>query len=284
MLQFYFHPFSTYARRVWMTLLEKDVKFEPIEVDLVNRAHREPAYLAKNPYGRVPAINDDGFVLYESSAILHYLETTHPSPALTPGDARGRALVDMHMRLCDLQFARPTVTIIFPKRFLPPERWDAAAMAQAKGEIEKHLEIVERQVGDAGYLVADRFTLADIAYAPFLEFLPLMDVEAPPRVAAWRKNLLGQAKRQGNNPGALKRGIGMARQQPVADAATRRRQLWLALAAAGSFCGIIALIVALLVGGMVTFQLALLMLVALLGLYVGLGVLFAVWRFIDKLE
>jgi glutathione S-transferase len=80
MLQFYFHPFSTYARRVWMTLLEKDIKFEPVEVDLVNRAHREPAYLEKNPYGRVPAINDDGFVLYESSAILHYLESAHPSP------------------------------------------------------------------------------------------------------------------------------------------------------------------------------------------------------------
>ena len=91
MLQFYFHPFSTYARRVWMTLLEKDIKFEPVEVDLVNRAHREPDYLEKNPYGRVPAINDDGFVLYESSAILHYLEAAHPVPSLMPADARGRA-------------------------------------------------------------------------------------------------------------------------------------------------------------------------------------------------
>ncbi len=200
MLQFYFHPFSTYARRVWMTLLEKDIKFEPVEVDMVNHAHRAPAYLEKNPYGRVPAINDDGFVLYESSAILHYLETAHPLPSLLPPDARGRALVDMHMRLCDLQFARPTVTIIFPKRFLPPDRWDAAAMAQAKGEIEKHLEIVERELGDAGYLVADRFTLADIAYAPFLQFLPLMEIEASPRVAAWRKQLLERPSARATTP------------------------------------------------------------------------------------
>jgi glutathione S-transferase len=200
MLQFYFHPLSTYARRVWMALLEKDIKFEPIEVDLVNREHREPAYLAKNPYGRVPAINDDGFVLYESSAILHYLESTHPAPSLLPPDARGRAHVDMHLRLCDLQFARPTVTIIFPKRFMPPERWDRAAMAQAKGEIEKHLEIVEQSIGDAGFLVADRFTIADIAYAPFLQFLPLMEIEPPPRVAAWRTLLLERASARATTP------------------------------------------------------------------------------------
>ena len=200
MLQFYFHPFSTYARRVWMTLLEKDIKFEPVEVDLVNRAHHSPDYLEKNPYGRVPAINDDGFVLYESSAILHYLEAAHPVPSLMPADARGRALVDMHLRLCDLQFARPTVTIIFPKRFMPPERWDGAAMAQAKDEIEKHLEIVEGQIGDAGYLVADRFTLADIAYAPFLQFLPLMEIEAPTRVAAWRTRLLERPSAKATTP------------------------------------------------------------------------------------
>jgi glutathione S-transferase len=200
MLQFYFHPFSTYARRVWMTLLEKDVPFEPIEVDLAARAHHQPEYLAKNPYGRVPAINDDGFVLYESAAILHYLESTHPTPALTPSDARGRAQVDMHLRLCDLQFARPTVTIIFPKRFLPRERWDLNAMSQAKADIEKHVEIVERELGSDDYLVGNRYTLADIAYTPFLQFLPLMEIEPPPRVASWRQRLLDRPSARATTP------------------------------------------------------------------------------------
>jgi glutathione S-transferase len=200
MLQFYFHPFSTYARRVWMTLLEKDLPFEPIEVDLAARAQYRPEYLAKNPYGRVPAINDDGFVLYESAAILHYLEATHPTPALTPADARGRAQVDMHLRLCDLQFARPTVTIIFPKRFLPPERWDAGAMSQARADIEKHLAIVDSELGSDDYLVGNRYTLADIAYTPFLQFLPLMEVEPPGRVAAWRQRLLDRPSAKATEP------------------------------------------------------------------------------------
>jgi len=190
MLRLYFHPASTYARRVRIALLEKDIDFEPVILDMAARAHRAPEYLALNPYGRVPTIDDDGFVLYESAAILQYLEATHPAPALLPADARGRARVDMHLRLCDLQMARPTGIIIFPKRFLSQERWDRAAMAQAKADIEKHLAIVEQTLGDRSFLVGDAYTLADVSYTPFLQFLPLMEIEPPPRVAAWRRRLL----------------------------------------------------------------------------------------------
>jgi glutathione S-transferase len=190
MLRLYFHPASTYARRVRIALHEKGLAFEPVVLDMAARAHRAPDYLALNPYGRVPTIDDDGFVLYESSAILLYLEATRPTPPLAPADARGRARMDMHLRLCDLQMARPTGTIIFPKRFLPEDRWDRATMAQAKSEIDTHLAIVERQLADQPYLVGDAYTLADVAYTPFLEFLPLMEVEPGPRVAAWRKRLL----------------------------------------------------------------------------------------------
>jgi glutathione S-transferase len=192
MLRFHYHPYSTYARRVWIALLEKRIDFEPVIVDMVARAHRAPDYLALNPYGRVPTIDDDGFVLYESGAILQYLESTRPAPPLTPPDARGRAKVDMHMRLCDLQMARPTVAIIFPKRFLPPERWDAEVIARARTEVDNHLQTVERELGKREYLVGDAFSLADVAYLPFLQFLPLMEIEPPPGVAAWTQRLLAR--------------------------------------------------------------------------------------------
>ena len=190
MLRLYFHPESPYARRVHIALLEKGIDFEPVVLDMAARAHRAPEYLALNPYGRVPTIDDDGFVLYESAAILQYVEATRPVPALAPADARGRALVDMHLRLCDLQMARPMGIIIFAKRYLPEERWDRAAMAKAKADIEKHLAIVEKTLGDRPFLVEDAYTLADIAYTPFLQFLPLMEIEPPPRVDAWRTRLL----------------------------------------------------------------------------------------------
>ena len=76
-------------------------------------AHKQQPYLGLNPYGRVPTLQEDDFVLYESTSILDYLEATHPAPALVPTDAQGRALVSMHMKLCDLQLARQTDTNTF---------------------------------------------------------------------------------------------------------------------------------------------------------------------------
>ena len=109
-----------------------------------------------------------------------------------PGDVRGRALVDMHMKLCDLQLTRHAGTIIFPRRFLPKERWNTAAMAEAKAEIEKHLAILDKHLAGKIYLVAEQFSLADVCYMPFLEFLPLMEIAPPTAVAAWSQRLLAR--------------------------------------------------------------------------------------------
>jgi len=200
MLKLYFHPLSTFARRVRIALIEKNIPVELVEVDMVARAHRSPAYLALNPYGRVPTMDEDGFVLYESTAILEYLEATHPTPPLVPADARGRALVSMYTKLCDLQLTRQTGTIIFPKRFLPKDRWDAAAMAQAKKEIEKHLEILEMQLAGKSYMVGDRYGLVEVCYTPFVEFFPLMEIAPPPAVAAWVGRMLERPSAQETKP------------------------------------------------------------------------------------
>ena len=117
MLKLHHHPFSTFSRRVRIALLEKNIPCELIEVDMMARAHRSPAYLALNPYGRVPTLEEDGFILYESTAILEYLEMTHPTPPLVPTDARGRALVAMHVKLCDIQLRAAERNDHFPETF-----------------------------------------------------------------------------------------------------------------------------------------------------------------------
>jgi glutathione S-transferase len=202
MLKLHHHPFSTFSRRVRIALLEKNIPCELVEVDMMARAHRSPAYLALNPYGRVPTLEDDGFILYESTAILEYLEATHPALALVPAEARGRALVAMHMKLCDVQMARQTGTIIFPKRFLPKDRWDEPAMAQAKKDIEKHLEIVDAQLKGQEYLVGNRYSLVEVCYTPFIEFLGLMEITPPPAVAAWVQRMLDRPSAQQTKPAA----------------------------------------------------------------------------------
>lgn len=189
-IKLHYHPLSTYSRRARIALAEKQIPHELILVDMAARKHREQPYLSLNPYGRVPTLEEDGFVLFESTAILDYLEATHPTPALVPPDARGRALVDMHMKLCDLQLSRHTSTIVFPKRFLPKEKWNTSAMAEAKAEIEKHFAVLDKQLAGKTYLVAETFSLAEVCYMPFLHFLPLMEIDPPKAVAEWSDRLL----------------------------------------------------------------------------------------------
>jgi glutathione S-transferase len=191
-LKLHYNPLSTFSRRVLIAFAEKQVPHELVVVDMAARRHREQPYLSLNPYGRVPTLDEDGFVLFESTAILNYLEATRPSPPLVPADTRGRALVDMHMKLCDLQLTRYAGTIIFPKRFLPKERWNVTAIAEAKAEIEKHLAILDKQLAGKTYLVAEQFSLAEVCYMPFLDFLPLMEITPPSAVAGWSERLLAR--------------------------------------------------------------------------------------------
>lgn len=188
-MKLYMHPMSTFSRRVRMQLIEKRLSLEEIVVDMAKREHKGEAYRALNPYGRVPTLVDGDFVLYESSAIMDYLERLHPTPPLVPASAQGRALVAMHIKLCDLEVGAHTGTLFFPRRFLPRERWNLPVQADAIAVISRHLEVLARQLADRPYLVADAFTLADLAYVPFLEFLPLLELVPHANVAAWAERL-----------------------------------------------------------------------------------------------
>ena len=190
MLKLYYHPVSTYSRRVRIVFLEKKIDAKLIEVDLFNREQFQPDFLELNLHGRVPVLDHDGFVLSESTAILDYLEAIFPEPALVPADVKGRALVAMHMKLCDLEVGVPARRIWIPKRFLPKEQWRAEPMARAQRQIQKHLSILEQQLKDHDHLVGDAYTLAEVCYTPFLHFLDLMEVEVPAAVAAWTQRLL----------------------------------------------------------------------------------------------
>lgn len=96
MLELYHHPLSTFSRRVRMALIEKGLDCEERIVDIARGENRGEEYLALNPYGRVPTVVDGDFVLYESTAILAYLEGRNPRPPLAPPGLRDRARMAMH--------------------------------------------------------------------------------------------------------------------------------------------------------------------------------------------
>jgi glutathione S-transferase len=199
-MKLYHFPASTFARRVRVALLEKNIACELIEVNLPAGEHKEGRYAALNPYMKVPTLVDGDLTLYESAAILTYLEASHPAPPLVPKDAHGRARVDMHLRLCDAHMGRYAGAVLFPKRFLPEEKWDRPAMQAARQEIDRHLGLVERELGERHYLVGDSFTLADVAYLPFLHFLAMLEVAAGPRVTAWAERVLDRPSARATVP------------------------------------------------------------------------------------
>lgn len=189
-MKLYSHPNSTYTRRVRIAAIEKGITFDVETVAMEKLAHRKKEYLAVNAYGRVPAVEDGDLRICESNVILEYLEETHPQPALMPADAAGRARVRRHMHLCDIEFARHAGTIIFPKRFLPEERWNRDEMQAASKNIKRHFKILAEELGAGPYLQGDAFTLADISYLPFLHFHAILDVDVPENIQGWAERLM----------------------------------------------------------------------------------------------
>lgn len=193
MLQLYTHPFSTFGRRAHIAILEKGIAAEIVTVDLPKRAQREEAYLAIHPYGRVPALKNGDFVLAESTPILEYLEAKHPDMPLLPESPEDRALVAMHMKLCDIEFAGPGHPIVFAKRFVPRDKWRMDDITRGQKQITRHYGILSRQLGDKEFLVADKFTLAEVCYMPFLHFSDLLEVEMPDNLVAYKDRLMGRS-------------------------------------------------------------------------------------------
>src|SRR5690242_4569995 len=142
-MRLHYHPNSTFARRVRIAALEKGIPLELVEVDMGKGAHRGEAYRALNPYGRVPALEDDGFVLIESTAIPEYLEAKLPAPPLVPAEPKARAQVAMHVKLCDLEIGVHTRSLIFPSRFVAREKWNLEEMAKAREGVQRNLDLLD---------------------------------------------------------------------------------------------------------------------------------------------
>lgn len=94
MIQLYHTPISFNSRRVWVMLLEKQIPFKTIEVNLDGEQF-QPEFLTLNPFHHIPVLVDDGFTVIESLAILDYLEAKYPEPALLPKNPEQLATVRM---------------------------------------------------------------------------------------------------------------------------------------------------------------------------------------------
>lgn len=184
MLKFYYNPRSPMARRVWRGLLEKEIEFEPILMKL-NGDQFQPDYLEINPFHRVPVIVDDGFRMVESIAILEYLETKYPTPALLPKETQALATVRMVQMISTNEFVPKVLPLIL-------ENQDSPKLIEAKQHIEKVLTFFAENLKDNSYFGGENLSLADIIVGTDISFLPHLGIDFSkyPNLNNWFERLM----------------------------------------------------------------------------------------------
>ncbi|MBD2504281.1 glutathione S-transferase family protein [Anabaena azotica] len=184
MLKFYYNPRSPMARRVWRTLLEKGIQFEPVLMKL-NGDQLQPEFLEINPFHHIPVILDDGFRVVESLAILDYLEAKYPIPALLPTDAESLAKVRMVQMVTTHELLPKMIPLLF-------ETKDSPKFLQANEHIDKGLKFLSECLGNGYYYAGKQFTLADIVAGTDLSLLPKIGISFSnyPNLQSWFERLM----------------------------------------------------------------------------------------------
>src|SRR6266540_1067208 len=181
MIKLYTFPPSTNSRKVRIALLEKGLEFERVNVDLSKREQKSPEYLKIHPFGQIPALDDEGFIIYDSTVINEYLEDEYPYPSLMPNDSEGRARARLLEDLPDTHFNPYFVHIIYEMR-KPEGEQDSQRIENAKAEIIKCFDRIEAELEGKEYL-AGPFSLADVAFMSNLELLDRFGILIRPDVA-----------------------------------------------------------------------------------------------------
>jgi glutathione S-transferase len=189
-------PGSPFGRAVLATLEEKgaDYRLSPVAPG----AFRSPEHLARHPFGRVPVMEHGGFTLYETQAILRYLDRVIAAPALTPADPKAAALMDQAINVGDWYLFQGVGNVIGFQRIVGPKLMgltpDETAIEAAMPRAHMVFKELSRLLGDRPYFAGDALSLADLHLAPHVEFLshtPEWKVlgEPYPNLVAWQTRM-----------------------------------------------------------------------------------------------
>jgi glutathione S-transferase len=141
---------------------ELGMAYERIEAGGAFGLNDTPQYLAMNPNGLVPVIDEDGFILYESNAITRYLAAKHGAGTLWPEDLRARADVDRWMEWQSTGYTPAMVQAFWQLVRTPPEKRDAAAIEASRAKSEKLSGILDRHLAGREFIAGKAFSPADI--------------------------------------------------------------------------------------------------------------------------
>lgn len=166
--------YSTYVRTARLALEEKGADYDLVEVDLIKGAGQSPEHLARHPFGKVPAFEHDGFALYETDAIIRYVNEAFAGADLVPADARSRARMTQAINVISSYGYPALITGIFIQRAVMPmlgNAADEAAIAAALPKAETSLKALEQLLDGHRYLAGDRLSLADLLLIPIFDYV-----------------------------------------------------------------------------------------------------------------
>lgn len=177
-----------------MSLIETRTAFEMNVIDFAKREHKAEPHVSRQPFGQVPVIDDDGFVLFESRAIARYI-SAKAGDQLVPSSLKDRALMDQWSSVEQTNFSPHAMKFIYQYFFNRPQ--EQAVLDGALAALELAFSALSKPLASQEFLAGGKLTIADIGYMSYLELLPQTPVKETldkyPHVVAWSSRLRERA-------------------------------------------------------------------------------------------
>jgi glutathione S-transferase len=185
MLKIYGVPLSRANRTLWMAR-ELGLAFENVPIDFADGSAKTPEYLAINPNGRIPAIDDDGYRLWESMAINLYLAKKHGGP-LAPANLGEEGLILQWSFWAMTEIEKPVVNVVINRGVIPGIPGDPKLADAAEAELARPFGVLDGHLAGREHLVSDRFTVADLNVAAVASLARMANVALDrwPNLARW---------------------------------------------------------------------------------------------------
>ena len=188
---------SVYTRIARLALEEKGVRYTLEEVEIFGPTGAPAEHLARQPFGRIPAFEHDGFRLYETSAITRYVDEVFAGTRLQPQEPQARARMNQVLAIVDSYSSRPMVWGVFAARIVAQRSGievNASIVAEALAKSRTCCLALEGILGSNRYFTGDEVTLADLHALPILLYFSMAregveTLSAHTRLRAWLDNM-----------------------------------------------------------------------------------------------
>ena len=191
MLKVFGRANSANVQKVTFACTEMGVAYDRVDIGGQFGGNDTAEYLAMNPNGRVPTIDEDGFILWESNSIVRYLTAKHDAGGLYPENPQVRASADRWMDWQLTTLAPAFTPMFFGLVRLSEAERDYDVIEASRAETAEQFDIIDKQLEGRDYLVADTLTMGDIPFLGFVYRWFEMEIERPslPHFEAWYQRL-----------------------------------------------------------------------------------------------